>query len=626
MADGTPCPVRGTAQVDLLLVVGSSVVRLGGVTALVVPHLCVDILVGLPLLLRMRAHLLLHPDSPQLVFYDAEEAQHSVALVPLCPAAAASPSGVAAVTPAPASERACDAPPLDRVPDAPVASMDVLREAFANGAGCSGRCALEPSFEAHVRSNASGLSAAEVDELIELLTEHGKVFAKQDDARWSPSNFPLASLAVAPTDVQPRAPWQQSRADMLLMWRDAQDKLASGFFVHTTSPASSPGFVVRSGTRKPRVVYDFRHVNSKRRTNSFMLAPSVHDVQNMATKFPFIVALDLTRSFHQIGVDQATSDAHAVTVLHPDTPERVHVGARGVQFGATLAPAVMQESMMVLIEGAAAEAALAPEDAQATVYIDDTIIAARTARMLLRLLRVLLRRSVWLKLHYNGGKSAFFQARTAILGAIVGRHSIQPSEESVAALQAIPQPVTVRQLRSYLGTCNALSAYISRLADAAAPVHAILAQYSSRASNTRIRWTQPDTAAWLALRATMADPVSLAHFSAGQPCHIWVDASDVGVAGWVLQEVADDADVMRWRLVGLTSATLRPNQRRWGISDRECLALEHVLSTFGHLVEAGTPVFHTDSRALAYMEAASARQVSTPTNAARIWRRLHFLL
>ena len=104
------------------------------------------------------------------------------------------------------------------------------------------------------------------------------------------------------------------------------------------------------------------------------------------------------------------------------------------------------------------------------VYLDDILVASKTAAEHRVHLAKLFARLRALGLALNPAKCVFVQPRLKFLGHTVSADGIAPAEDRVKAISAFPLPPTVQKLMEYLGMLNFYKRFIPGAATLLSPL------------------------------------------------------------------------------------------------------------------------------------------------------------
>ena len=226
--------------------------------------------------------------------------------------------------------------------------------------------------------------------------------------------------------------------------------LKQGAIEVSTSPYNSPIFLVSkkippdwpaNAPPPMRVVLDFRRVNAKSLPDRYVIRETREYIDAIgANKSKFFSACDLTSSFWQQELEEASRQYTAFTVPGRGTRYMFSVSAMGLQGSPSSFAKLMDHVMRGLQD-------------QLT-FIDDMLVHAPTIdRHLVALENVLLRlRKYNLKLNID--KSIFAAEEVQYLGFTVSGSGVSPSTDKLEAIRDAKPPTNPRQVRQWVGVCN----------------------------------------------------------------------------------------------------------------------------------------------------------------------------
>ena len=108
------------------------------------------------------------------------------------------------------------------------------------------------------------------------------------------------------------------------------------------------------------------------------------------------------------------------------------------------------------------------------VYVDDMIAESRTEGEQLVNLRKLFERLRKNQLRLNPAKCTFGVKSGKLLGFIVSQKGIEVDPDKVKAILEIPEPLTEKQVRGFLGHLNYIARFISKLTATYEPLFKLL--------------------------------------------------------------------------------------------------------------------------------------------------------
>jgi len=150
-----------------------------------------------------------------------------------------------------------------------------------------------------------------------------------------------------------------------------------------------------------------------------------------------------------------------------------------------------------------------------SAYLDDIIIASRSAEEHLQHLEAVLQRLQQHQLIARESKCAFFQTEIQFLGYKFSAKGKEVDPSKTQALLKIAPPSTVHALQQWLGAINYYSSFIDKFAHITAPLTDLQKGTQStrkRKYLARLPWNQSHQAAFEAIKTALAAPPVLRLF------------------------------------------------------------------------------------------------------------------
>ncbi len=196
-------------------------------------------------------------------------------------------------------------------------------------------------------------------------------------------------------------------------------------------------------------------------------------------------------------------------------------------------------------------------------YLDDIIIASKDEREHLEHLREVFSRLRDAGLVINTEKCVFAEATVKFLGHKVSAAG-EPLRSHTQAVLAHPEPTNISELPAFLGTVN----FYCRFLLAAARILKSLTDLliGGHKGTEPVSFTDPQRAAFMAAKDTLAASTCLAHPSQGFQLSLKEDASAENFGG-ALQQRRRPADP--WQPLGFFSRKLDSAQVKYSAFDRE---------------------------------------------------------
>jgi transposase InsO family protein/ribonuclease HI len=226
--------------------------------------------------------------------------------------------------------------------------------------------------------------------------------------------------------------------------------LKKGAIEVSRSPYNSPIFCVAKkvpqnhveGEALPlRVVLDYRRIN----TNSLPDRYSIREVREYVDEVgrsnsKIFSTVDLTSGFWQQALEEESREYSAFTVPGKGTRYQWLVTPMGLQ-GSPASFARLMDFIMSGLKGV-------------LTYIDDVLVHTKTHDEHLKILEEALLRLRRYGLKLNVDKSTFGATEVQYLGYTLAEKGVSPSEDKLKAIREFKAPVTVKQVREFVGVCN----------------------------------------------------------------------------------------------------------------------------------------------------------------------------
>ena len=173
-------------------------------------------------------------------------------------------------------------------------------------------------------------------------------------------------------------------------------------------------------------------------------------------------------------------------------------------------------------------------------------------------------RGVFQKLHEAGlnlkpKKCEFFKTKISYLGHIVSRKGIECDPNKVEAIKNWPRPITVSDIRSYLGFTNYYRRFIHKYAQIAQPLNKLISGDNATNKNKKVEWDERCEEAFLKLKELCCNPPVLAYADYAKPFKLHTDASGLGLGAILYQTQDDGTD----RVIAYASRTLSKSERNY---------------------------------------------------------------
>jgi len=166
-------------------------------------------------------------------------------------------------------------------------------------------------------------------------------------------------------------------------------------------------------------------------------------------------------------------------------------------------------------------------------------------------------------------KCLFAAARVELLGHVVSGEGIHCDESKLKAIQHLPAPRNIKDVRSVLGMSGYYRSFIKNYANLTGPLTELLQK------DRKFHWTKKHAECFQQLKEAMATPPVLAHFDPNLAIEIHTDASLLGSGGCLFQ-----LHGRKRKPIAFASRKLTPAERNYSITELECLAVIYCAQKF----------------------------------------------
>lgn len=236
---------------------------------------------------------------------------------------------------------------------------------------------------------------------------------------------------------------------------------------------------------------DYRQLNKVTKSDRFPI-PNMNDLIFGLHGMQYFSTIDLIKGYYQVG-------------LHPDSREYSafstsshHYEFKRLSFGMKNAPGAFQREMQTILAGF--------DRKQVVVYIDDILIMSDTfeqhVALVSKVLVTLIDHHIKIKL----SKCHWFREEVQFLGHMVSSTGLRKCAGHMKTIAEYQQPITVGELRSFLGLVNYHRKFIPHCATLAKPLSCL----TGLPDKSILTWTEAMLKSFADLKQAVCSDLELA--------------------------------------------------------------------------------------------------------------------
>lgn len=224
-------------------------------------------------------------------------------------------------------------------------------------------------------------------------------------------------------------------------------------------------------------------------------------------------------------------------------------------------------------------------------YLDDVVIVSETYEEHLDMLKKVAEKFKYANLSISEEKSKFCFRRLKYLGHIIDENGVAMDKSRIEAIEKLPTPKTIREIQRLIGLTGWYRRFIQDFADITAPITELLKK------NRKFVWTEECEIAFRKLITALTTAPVLANPDYSLPFEIQCDASN-RACGAVLIQVQDGVE----RVIAFMSQKFTATQRKYQVTELECLAVILAIEKFRPYVECTQFRVITDHHSLLWLK------------------------
>ncbi|KAI2664269.1 Transposon Tf2-9 polyprotein [Labeo rohita] len=405
------------------------------------------------------------------------------------------------------------------------------------GATCQELCLRAPVGTCSGESEASDINLEEVPVPYRDLAE---VFSKRSAAQLPPHRPYDLAIDLVPGAVLPRGHlYSLSATEHQAMEEYVAEGLRAGTIRPSSSPAAAGFFFVKKKDGGLRPCVDYRGLNQITIKNRHPL-PLTNTALDALSGARFFTKLDLRSAYNLVRIREG--DEWKTAFITPTG----HYETLVMPFGLCNSPSVFQQFINDVLRDMLGR--------WCYTYLDDILIYSKTLEKHTQHVRAVLRRLLAHQLYCKLEKCAFHQHSTTFLGFVISPQGVAMDPQKLEAVRSWPLPTSLKQLQRFLGFANFYRRFIQGFSATAAPLTAL---------------TKPSHGAFFTSPPKPSKP--------SRPC---------ATCSPPLQSSSTPTRTNPSLLRKFNST-----QQRYGVGDRELLAIKWALEEWRHWLQGGADPF-----------------------------------
>ena len=408
------------------------------------------------------------------------------------------------------------------------------------------------------------LTEEQQGQLVDLTKKYSSIFTNKDNLpafaeivkHREPHEFyeiPTGKPGARPPQAKPRrhSPVEAAEMKRILTWLLTHDFIEKTPI--TDSAWASPLLCVKKADGSLRMCCDYRQLNAMgENQHPRSPLPLIKDLMAKLKNSKYHSALDLVQGYAQ-------------TILHPNSRHKSSIicshglfSWKVVPFGLAGAPSFFQNCMNRMMDP------LSEWGEFTAIMLDDILVFSETFEEHLEHLERVFNKLKIKKYWCNLSKCALAFPRVKYLGQIVGGGERKPNPDKVKHLVNMANPTTTTELRGFLGLGAYLSDYIPNFAKICAPFTPL----RGLPKRTKITLNKEQNCAMKQLKTALTNAPVLKLCDPDKVYYVMPDASRYAIGAALLQEYGGRLMPLEYR-----SVTLDKPARKWAIHDKELYAI-----------------------------------------------------
>jgi len=268
-------------------------------------------------------------------------------------------------------------------------------------------------------------------------------------------------------------------------------------------------------------------------------------------------------------------------------------------FGLCNAPATFQRAVLAIFANLVHDCI--------EVYMDDFLVYGNSFEHELKNLENVLKRCIEVNLSLSNEKCFMMLNEWIVLGHYISSQGIKVNPSKIQIIVNLLIPTSQKEVRSFLGYASYYRRSIEYFSKIASPLFKLLAK------DTPFNWNDNCQQAFEILKGKLSTTPVLKGLNWNLPFHIFTDASDTSVGASLGQK-----EESCHYAIYFISNYLTPAELNYIVTEKEMLAIIHVVNKFRHYITGYEVFVHTDHSTIKHL-------MNKPVTSGRVTRWLLLL-
>ena len=326
-----------------------------------------------------------------------------------------------------------------------------------------------------------------------------------------------------------------------------------------------------------RMCFDGRKLNEVTKRDTYPTAHLGRILTQLPTSPKYITKIDLEKAFWQVELEPNSRAYTTITV-----PGRGLFQYLVMPQGLLNSAQTLQKLIDKIVSGL---------EAEVKGYLDDLLIITSTFERHIEVLRIIADRLRAAKLTINVKKSKFCQSRVRYLGYVISEDGLECDTDKIAPIMDLPSPKDLKSARALIGCLNWYKRFIDDLSGLMSPI-----SDTTKTTKGAFKWTAAAEESFVRIKKKLTTAPILVPPDFHRPFYIHADASDLAAGMALMQRYGEEEKVVAYH-----SRKFTDTQRRYNVTEKECLAVVLAIDKFRPYVDGTRFYVITDHHSLCFL-------------------------